>query len=199
MSSTHLSKLDHIIAHSTKEAAQAAALLESEFVKEFIEKATCLCVSAYKKNKKILAAGNGGSLCDANHLVEELTGQFRAKRPALAAIALSDAGHMSCVANDMGFDEVFSRGVEALGQPGDLLILLTTSGNSYNLLRALEQAKHQSMQVIALLGKSGGKLKGLADLELVIDGFPFSDRIQEVHMAVLHILVECIEEELFSK
>ncbi len=164
----------------------------------FIEKAVDLLSNSLQKEGKILVAGNGGSLCDAMHFAEELTGFYREKRPALAAIALSDVGHMSCVANDIGYDYVFSRGVEALGRAGDVLVVMTTSGNSTNLLEAVKTAKQKGLSTIAFLGKTGGKLKGLCDLELVIDKvFPYSDRVQEAHMTVIHILIEMIEKKIF--
>jgi D-sedoheptulose 7-phosphate isomerase len=185
------------IYQAVEEAVRAAEFLKKPQVTDFLEKATQICASAFKQKKKLLVAGNGGSLCDADHLAEELTGQFREKRPALPAISLSGPGHLTCVANDMGFEEVFARGVEAYGQPEDVLVILTTSGNSTNLVRAVQQAKKQNMCTVALLGKTGGRLKGMCDLELIVDGFSYSDRVQEVHMAVLHILTECIEHQLF--
>lgn len=142
---------------------------------------------------KLLVAGNGGSLCDAMHFAEELTGFFRKKRPALPAICLGDPGHMSCVANDVGFDEVFARGIEAYGKKGDIFCGLTTSGNSPNLVRAFEEAKKRGLTTIAFLGKGGGKLKGVADHELIIEGFATSDRIQEAHMTAIHIIIEMVE------
>ncbi len=147
---------------------------------------------------KLLIAGNGGSLCDAAHFAEELTGQFRNPRPALAAIALTEPGHLSCVGNDMGFEKVFSRGIEALGQPGDLFIGLTTSGNSPNMVTAFQTAQERGLKTMAFLGKGGGKLRGVADIELVIEEFSTSDRIQEAHMAAIHIMIEMVEEILFS-
>jgi D-sedoheptulose 7-phosphate isomerase len=147
--------------------------------------------------EKILVAGNGGSLCDAMHFAEELTGLYRNKRPALPAIALSDPGHMSCVGNDLGYDQVFSRAVEALGKKGDVLVLLTTSGNSSNLIKAAQAAKEKGLSVIAFLGKTGGKMKGMGDLEWIVSGFSYSDRIQEVQMAAIHMIIEMVEEELF--
>jgi len=184
------------IQKSVCEAIKAISFLEKQESIDFIELAQKLICLSYRKQKKILICGNGGSLCDAMHFAEELTGQFRKKRKAFPAIALSDPGHMSCVANDMGFNEVFARGVEALGQEDDVLILLSTSGNSENLVRALEVAKEKKLKTIAFLGKTGGRLKGLADLEWIIEGFATSDRIQEVHMAAIHILIEMIEYEL---
>ncbi len=155
--------------------------------------ATC-----FLNGNKVIIAGNGGSLCDAAHFAEELTGFFRQKRRALPAIALSEPGHMSCVGNDMGFDWIFSRGVEAYGKPRDIFIGLTTSGKSPNLINAFNTAKTLGLQTIAFLGKGGGSLKGVADLELMIEGCATSDRIQEAHMAALHIIIEMVEELMFT-
>jgi D-sedoheptulose 7-phosphate isomerase len=190
--------MKELILQSVDDAIRAAACLKTEESLTFIEKAAELIADCFKNGKKILIAGNGGSLCDAMHFAEELTGQFRQKRAALPAIALSDSAHMSCVANDMGYDLVFARGVEALGQPGDILISLTTSGNSTNLLAALLQAKEKGLQTISFLGKTGGKMKGLSDLEWIVSGFRFSDRIQEAHMAAIHIIIEMVEQHLFA-
>ena len=132
------------------------------------------------------------------HFAEELTGQFRKHRPALPAIALADPGHITCVGNDMGYESVFSRGVEALGKPGDLFIALTTSGNSQNLINAAETAREKGLFTVAFLGKTGGRMKGLSDLEWIVPEFPYSDRIQEAHMAAIHIIIESVETRLFS-
>ncbi len=164
----------------------------------FIEAMAEKIAGCFRTDHKVIIAGNGGSLCDAAHFAEELTGFFRGKRPALPAIALSEPGHMSCVGNDIGFEWVFARGVEAYGRPGDIFIGLTTSGNSQNIVRAMEAARQQGLYTIAFLGKGGGKLKGVADLELIINGFETSDRIQEAHMAAIHIVIEMVEEHLFS-
>ena len=131
------------------------------------------------------------------HFAEELTGFFRKKRIALPAIALSDPGHLTCVSNDLGFESVFSRSVEALGAPGDLFIALTTSGNSPNLIQAVQMAKSKQLRTIAFLGKTGGEMKGQCDLEWIVSGFTFSDRIQEAHMAAIHIIIEQVERNLF--
>ena len=189
--------LEQKILNSVEEAIRAAEKLREPIAIQFIENASRMIAACYKNEGKILVAGNGGSLCDAMHFCEELTGLYRKKRPALAAIALSDPGHMSCVGNDLGYDFVFSRGVEALGKKGDVLVLLTTSGNSMNLVQAVEAAREKGLQIITFLGKTGGKLKGLADLEWIVDGFTYSDRVQEVHMAAIHMIIEMVEEELF--
>lgn len=186
------------ILQSVDDAIRAANVLKLPQSLSFIEGAAELIATCFKSGHKLLIAGNGGSLCDAMHFAEELTGQFRHKRPALPAIALSDPGHMSCVGNDMGFDAIFTRSVEALGSAGDIFIALTTSGNSANLHKAMLQAKAQGLTTIAFLGKTGGKMKGMADLEWVIEGFSFSDRIQEAHMAAIHIIIEMVEQQLFA-
>lgn len=187
------------IKESVKEAMRAIAYLNEPQSLQFIETATVLIANCLSEGNKLLIAGNGGSLCDAMHFAEELSGQFRDKRPGLAAIALSDPGFLTCVANDHGFDEVFARGVEALGSPGDLFIGLTTSGNSLNMIKAFSRAKEQGLKTIAFLGKTGGKLKGKADLEWIVPNFPYSDRIQEAHMTASHIIIEMVEKRLFTQ
>jgi D-sedoheptulose 7-phosphate isomerase len=173
-----------------------------EFLKKpeslvFIQNAARMISDCFRSGNKLLIAGNGGSLCDAMHFAEELTGIFRHKRKALPAIALSDPGHLSCMANDVGYHDVFSRAVEALGREGDVFVALTTSGNSQNLIHAVEMAKTMGLKTISFLGKTGGKLKGVSDLEWIINGFSYSDRIQEAHMTAIHIVIEMIEHELF--
>lgn len=183
--------------HAIEEAIRAVELLRTDRAIAFIEEAAQLLAACFEQGGKLLIAGNGGSLCDAMHFAEELTGVFRAKRRALPAIALACPGHLSCTANDLGFEEVFARGVEAYGQSGDILVVLSTSGNSANLVRALPLARERGLKVIAFLGKTGGRLKGEADLEWLVGGFAHSDRIQEAHMAAIHILIERVEDKLF--
>lgn len=160
-----------------------------------VDQAAELLARAFAGGRKVLICGNGGSLADSVHFAEELTGRFRKDRPALPAIAIAEPGHLTCTANDYGFEHVFSRGVEALGQGGDVLIALSTSGNSGNVVRAVEAAKKKGMETIALLGKSGGELRGQCTLELIAPG-ETADRIQEIHMIVLHTLVEGVEKAL---
>lgn len=153
---------------------------------------------------KVLICGNGGSVCDAMHFAEELTGRFRKNRRPLPAIACTDAGHITCVANDYGFEDIFARWVEALGNPGDVLIALSTSGDSKNVLCAVAEAKSRQMITIGLLGKYGGSLKNMCDHEWIVsapDGLHalYSDRIQEIHMLILHTLIEVIERRLFPE
>ncbi len=155
-----------------------------------------ILVTTVESGGKVLICGNGGSACDAMHFAEECTGRFRQNRRALPAISLTDSAHVTCVANDFGFDEVFSRGVEALGSDKDCLIVLSTSGNSANIVRALATAKSKGLATLALLGKDGGACLGHATVEWVVPGLT-SDRIQELHMIILHTLVEGIERRLF--
>lgn len=152
--------------------------------------------ACFTAGNKVLTCGNGGSACDSLHFAEEFTGRFRKERRPLPVIPLMEASHLTCVANDYGWDEVFARGVEAYGKPGDLLVILSTSGNSPNVVRAVAKAKELGLGVIALLGKTGGALKGKADHEIIVAGAN-SDRIQEIHMLVLHILIEGVEREMF--
>ena len=181
-----------------EDCIRAVTQLKTSESLAFMESVAELIAEAFRNGNKVLVAGNGGSLCDATHFAEELTGFFREKRKALPAIALADPGHITCVANDMGFDWVFSRGVEALGKAGDVFVALTTSGNSKNLVAAIDAAKKLGLSTVSFLGKGGGKLKGAADFQLLIDGFSTSDRIQEAHMAAIHLIIQRVEEKLFS-
>jgi len=151
-----------------------------------------VCVERVKAGGKILAIGNGGSCADAIHFCEELTGRYRNDRPSIPAIACADAGHITCVGNDYGFDAIFSRWIEGLGNKGDVLVAMSTSGNSANIIKAVEVAKAKGMYIALLLGKGGGKLAGAGDTEWVVGG-QTSDRIQELHMLILHALVGAIE------
>ncbi|HAI77432.1 MAG TPA: phosphoheptose isomerase [Microscillaceae bacterium] len=161
-----------------------------------IEKAAVLMAEALKQQKKIISCGNGGSHCDAMHFAEELSGRYRENRPALAAIAISDPSHLSCVGNDYGYEFVFSRFIEGLGQAGDVLLAISTSGNSANVLKAIEAAKQKGMRVVALTGKDGGKMAGLADVEIRVPHFGYADRIQEIHIKVIHLFIALIEQQV---
>ena len=145
----------------------------------------------------LMACGNGGSMCDAMHFAEEWTGRFRKDRKALPAIAFSDPSQLTCIANDFGFDEIFARSVEAYGKPGDLLVAISTSGTSPNILRAVEVARAKGVVTVGLLGKGGGKLLERVDVAIVVPLATTSDRIQEVHIKVLHIAIETVERELY--
>ena len=153
---------------------------------------------AYKNGKKSVIAGNGGSNCDAMHFAEEFTGRFRKDRKALPSLSISDSSHITCVGNDYGFDAIFSKGVEAFGQEGDFFLGLSTSGNSGNIIEAVKTAKERGMKTVALLGKDGGKLKGMCDYEFIIKANT-SDRVQDVHMMILHIIIEGVERILFPE
>jgi D-sedoheptulose 7-phosphate isomerase len=190
--------MQEIISRSISDAEKAVAQLKAPEGLAFIEGVALALAKALEVGGKAIAAGNGGSCCDAMHFAEELTGYFRTDRRALPAIALSDPGHLTCVSNDAGFEQVFARGIEAYGQPGDLFIGLTTSGNSPNLVAAFEAAKERGLVTVSFLGKGGGALKGVADHELIIDGFETSDRIQEAHMVALHTIIEVMERQLFD-
>lgn len=155
-----------------------------------------LIAAAYRRGNKVIIFGNGGSMCDAMHFAEELTGRFHQDRPALPAIAVSDPSHLTCVANDYGFEYVFARAVEAYAKPEDVVIGISTSGNSPNVIKALSRAHELDCFTLALLGKDGGRLKGECDYELIVQA-ETTDRIQEVHTTILHILIQMIEGELF--
>jgi D-sedoheptulose 7-phosphate isomerase len=159
-----------------------------------IEQAARLMADSLRGGGKILSCGNGGSLCDAQHFAEELTGRYRQNRPALGAIALTEAAHLSCVANDFGYDHVFSRYVEALGRPHDVLLAISTSGNSPNVLRAAEAAKAAGLKVVGLTGKDGGQLAALCDVEIRAPHHGYADRVQEIHIKAIHILIMLIEQ-----
>ncbi|MBA3237318.1 MAG: SIS domain-containing protein [Parachlamydiaceae bacterium] len=185
------------IINSVNDSLIATAQLKEPVSINFISEVASTMANCFRNQGKIIIAGNGGSLCDASHFAEELTGLFRAFRPALPAIALSDPGHITCVGNDLGFDQIFSRGVEAYGNKNDIFIGLTTSGNSLNIVNAFNAAKKKGLTTVAFLGKCGGKLKGIADYELLITGMATSDRIQEAHMTAIHIIIELVENLLF--
>lgn len=188
-----------VAAQSLASAARVlASLAANQSSIEWIDHIAGLLADRFASGRKVLICGNGGSACDAMHFAEELTGRFKLDRPALPAIACTDPGHLTCTANDYGFDQVFARWVEALGSTGDVLIILSTSGNSPNLIAAVKSAELRGMQTVALLGRGGGKLEGLCEHELIVPG-ESSDRIQELHMLILHTLVEGVERVLYSE
>ncbi|MDR6560401.1 MULTISPECIES: D-sedoheptulose 7-phosphate isomerase [unclassified Arcicella] len=159
-----------------------------------IQQAAEIMAEAIRSGNKVISCGNGGSHCDAMHFAEELSGRYRNDRRSLAAIAISDVAHISCVGNDYGFDFIFSRFVEGLGIKGDVLLGISTSGNSANIIKAVEAAKAKGMKIVLLTGKDGGKLDGQADVEIRVPHFGYADRIQEVHIKVIHILILLIEK-----
>lgn len=163
---------------------------------ENIEKAGQIMVNSLKTGGKIISCGNGGSMCDAMHFAEELSGRYRDDRPALAAISISDPSHITCVGNDYGFDSIFSRFLEANGKSGDTLLAISTSGNSGNVVLAAKKAKELGINIIALTGKDGGKLKSLADVEIRAPHSQYADRAQEIHIKVIHSLIDFIEKNI---
>lgn len=172
--------------------------IAEEEEKKVTEKVAKKLAEIFLEGNKVLICGNGGSNCDALHFAEEFTGRFRKDRKALPALAISDSSHITCVGNDYGFDDIFSRGVEAFGKKGDMFIGISTSGNSKNVIKAVEEAKKLGLVTCVLLGKDGGALKGKCDYEFIIPG-KTSDRIQEVHMAILHIIIEGVERIMFPE
>ncbi|MBE8596695.1 D-sedoheptulose 7-phosphate isomerase [Xenorhabdus sp. BG5] len=177
-------------------AVTLAHFLNDDANIDAIQKAAVLLADSFKAGGKVLSCGNGGSHCDAMHFAEELTGRYRENRPGYPAIAISDPSHLSCVSNDFGYDYVFSRYVEAVGQKGDVLLGISTSGNSGNIIKAVEAARAKGMKVITLTGKDGGKMAGTADVEIRVPHFGYADRIQEIHIKVIHILIQLIEKEM---
>lgn len=183
-----------------RELQEASRVLE-EFMNDAsnlqaIRKAASILVRCIDTGGKIISCGNGGSMSDAMHFAEELSGRFRGDRPSIPAIAISDAGFITCTANDYGYEKVFSRFVEGLGNTGDALLAISTSGNSANVINAAKAAAEKGMSVIALTGKDGGELAKLCDVEIRAPHSDYSDRVQEIHIKVIHILVLLIEQEV---
>ncbi len=181
-----------------KLAEMLEGFIQEEIKNNQTEKIAMELAKIFQNGDKVLICGNGGSNCDALHFAEEFTGRFRKDRKALPAIALSDSSHITCVGNDYGFNYIFSRGVEAYGKSGDMFIGISTSGNSQNIIEAVNAAKKIGMKTLVLLGKDGGKLKGTCDYEFIING-ETSDRIQEIHMSILHIIIEGVEKIMFPE
>ncbi len=174
------------------------AFLADDTLFSKIEEAGDAMVAAMKGGGKVISCGNGGSMCDAMHFAEELTGRYRDNRPALAAISISDPSHIACVGNDYGYDFVFSRFVEGMGQPQDVLLGISTSGNSKNVVEAAKVARKKGMKVVILSGNSGGALADLADVEIRVPHQGYADRIQELHIKIIHSLIDHIERKTFS-
>lgn len=194
----YLCIMNNLITQSLQESQQVLAdFLGNPAKIESIEKAADVLVNALKKGNKILSCGNGGSHCDAMHFAEELSGRYRENRPALAAMAISDPSHISCVSNDFGYNYIFSRFIEGLGNKGDVLVGISTSGNSANIIEAVKAAQAKGMEVILLTGKDGGQLAAYGCHEIRVDHFGYADRIQEIHIKVIHILIQLIESKLF--
>lgn len=191
--------MDHL--HTIKQELEEGAKVLSNFMNnevnlKSIEKASKIISAAINNGRKVISCGNGGSHCDAMHFAEELTGRYRDDRRSLPAIAISDPSHISCVSNDYGYEHIFSRYIEGLGNQGDVLLGISTSGNSPNIIKAVEAAKGKGMQTIILTGKDGGKLRNNADLEICVEHFGYADRIQEIHIKIIHILILLIEKQV---
>lgn len=188
------------IKENLMEAQNALAnLLENEPTLGKIEQVANLMVSCFERQGHVYSCGNGGSMCDAMHFAEELSGRFRRDRPALGALAMSDGAYLSCVSNDFGYDQVFSRFLEAHGRNGDVLLAISTSGRSPNVLKAAATAKAMNIHVVGLTGRAESDLARYADIEICTPGGRFADRVQELHIKVIHILIELIERQMFPK
>jgi D-sedoheptulose 7-phosphate isomerase len=188
------------VEHSLREAKIALdELLADKAALTTISEAGALLVETFECRGRVFSCGNGGSMCDAMHFAEELTGRYRRDRAALAAVAISDAGYLSCVGNDLGYEQVFSRYLEAHGRPGDCLVALSTSGSSKNVLRAAEMAQSMGMHVIGLTGRRDSALARLCAIHIGTPACQFADRAQELHIKILHILVELVERHFFPE
>ena len=191
--------MEKIIISQLSEAATVLdSFLKNKGAIEKIGQAALAMADSINSGGKILSCGNGGSNCDAMHFAEELTGKFREERKALPAIAISDSSHISCVGNDYGFDQIFSRYVEGLGKKGDVLLGISTSGNSVNIINAVRSAKNTGMITVVLTGKGGGKLAEMADIEIRVPHMGYSDRVQEIHIKIIHILILLIEQKVVT-
>ena len=189
--------IEHITHSLTEAQTGLTALLANPQTLNDIERAAQTLIEVFERKGRVYSCGNGGSMCDAMHFAEELTGRYRLDRAALAATAISDASHMSCVGNDYGYEHVFSRYIEAHGHAGDCLLALTTSGTSKNVIRAAWVAKEQGVKVIILSGKRAPELEALSDVYICTPAGHFADRVQELHIKVLHILIELVERKFF--
>jgi D-sedoheptulose 7-phosphate isomerase len=187
----------HIQAALGEAASALSALIGDDARLVLIESAARALVATFKAQGRVFACGNGGSMCDAIHFAEELSGRFRKDRQALAAVAISDPGHISCVANDYGYDQVFARYIDAHARAGDALLAISTSGTSRNVIQAARVARQKEVAVIALTGRSGSPLGHLADVDICTPAGPFADRCQELHIKIIHILIELVERSLF--
>ncbi len=190
--------MNQIILNSLKDAQEALnQFISSDLHIQSVADVAELMTLILNQGGTIFSCGNGGSMCDAMHFAEELSGKYRAPRKALAAMAISDPAHLSCAANDFGYDQVFARFVEAHGKQNDCLLVISTSGNSPNCIEACKIAQEKGMKVVGLLGKPNSKLEGMVDLKIVAKAGDFSDRIQELHIKILHIIIEIIERKIF--
>jgi D-sedoheptulose 7-phosphate isomerase len=192
-----MSSKNDLIANELNESARVLnSFINDNHNINLIVQAAEIMIDAIQKGGKIISCGNGGSFCDAMHFAEELSGRFRENRKSLPAVSISDGSHITCVGNDYGFEYIFSRYVEALGNNNDVLLAISTSGNSKNVINASVAAKEKGMKVVALTGKDGGKLSTIADVNICVNHHGYADRIQEIHIKVIHCLILLIEKEI---
>ena len=191
-----MNAVDHVKSALTEAQSALAALIENEATLESIAQAAHAIAESLRQGGAVYSCGNGGSLCDAMHFAEEMTGRYRQNRKPYRAAAISDVSHMACVGNDYGYEHVFSRWIEAMGTEKDVLVAITTSGTSKNIVAAAKAAKAKSMTVVALTGKAGSPITDEADIAVVTPAGRWADRVQELHIKVIHILIELIEREL---
>lgn len=191
-----MNTVDHVKSALTEAQSALAALIENEATLESIAQAAHAIAESQRQGGAVYSCGNGGSLCDAMHFAEEMTGRYRQNRKPYRAAAISDVSHMACVGNDYGYEHVFSRWIEAMGTEKDVLVAITTSGTSKNIVAAAKAAKAKGMTVVALTGKAGSPITDEADIAVVTPAGRWADRVQELHIKVIHILIELIEREL---
>ena len=192
----HMNTTESIRSGFDEAVAVLQAFLESPHGLENVERFAKAATAALDGGNKLMACGNGGSMCDAMHFVEEWTGRFRGNRRPLPAVAFSDPSQLTCIANDFGFDQVFARSVRAVGRKGDLFLAISTSGNSPNVIAAVEEARDMGITTVGLLGKGGGRLAEMVDVPIIVPDATTSDRIQELHIKIIHIVIEAVEREL---
>lgn len=189
----------HIVATLTEARSALDNLLANPQALAAIGAAGDALVNAFRNGRRVFSCGNGGSMCDAMHFAEELSGRYRNDRRALPAASISDPSHISCVGNDYGYEAIFSRYLEAHAQAGDVLVAISTSGSSKNILAAAKAAKAQGVTVVALTGRADSVIGQLADIDVCTPGGQYADRVQELHIKVIHILIESVERELFPE
>lgn len=191
--------IEHVRGALTEARSALDHLLQDQPTLNKIAQAGQLIGQTFQAGGRVYSCGNGGSMCDALHFAEELTGRFRKDRPGLPALAIGDGAHLTCVGNDFGFEAVFSRFIEAHGKGGDVILGISTSGKSPNVIKAAEAARQRGLKVITLTGKPESPLGRLADIDICTPGGRFADRVQELHIKVIHILIELVERRMFGE
>jgi D-sedoheptulose 7-phosphate isomerase len=195
-----MERVEQVIQNEFEEARKCFERFWADsVVRERIAEAAAILAECFRFGGHVYSCGNGGSMCDAMHFAEELSGRYRADRPALGAIAFSDPGHLTCVGNDYGFEEIFARAVEAQGRRGDVLVVFSTSGSSRNVIRACEVAQEIGMKIVALTGRQESEVGDLADVTIICEGAGFADRVQEMHIQIVHILIGLTERLMFDE